>query len=638
MILCNNRPDMKIDDRNTPRYRYQGVKMLQNKMTGGRSSIPSQCGKFVAVTSTKSPIVEIYSISTASSRLHRTYDLGQLAIEHLRKNTEEALKPDESFFNIGMLKWEHVLSGSASTKVGIVLDRLSMLVVLDIRDEADPIFIQQTSQEGIESFRWIAPVLEKVQNGTEEPGAYTNSIQILLFTKSHLKAKLFSLDCTHMLWSIEKPVSDELFIRPGLKNSIWSLVANSLISITSDSTPIMYHFYNEGSISNLLYKFRLASSAPYTRVSWSDSGKWFYDLNFVDNLFGFELKVYNALGIYRNQFNQLTEVPQGDPIISIDYLNKGIVDRQEDSSLISFGSMEYLSQWIQTDASNAEYILIVGAKIEDDTCKLELILVSIKSFGIINRSIIPNAPIYNIWKQFREPSTNSIRYRKSLNKSLLLKKDCKLGDFRVQTSKDGTFASFQVEDILLLYKILIEDDLPTNKNVQYEFVTAIHVKSKVLSLKLFQNIREETKLFIITDDHIASYGFTNDSLEIIYPTTVSTNIKDAFFFKQEEAIELVITHDINNHINWLVLAYEDDVDNFLQHSGPEDDSNLSLMKRFHYNEENPKVVGLMKDVQHSEWGQGLRIKRNRFNFARLSLLGNIDDVTDTFNLQKKSKR
>lgn len=611
--------------------------MSPSKVIGGRISAPSKCGNFVAVIVPNSSILDIYSVSSTANRLYRTYDLGQLIRQHIRKNIEEPIGITGNTLNISIIRWESVLPGLNSTKVGLIFEKLSMLLIFDIREKTDPIVIHQTNNEGIEDFQWIPPTDNDTDDKNEEPGAYTNCKQFVVFTKQRLQVKLFSLDCTHMLWKIDRPISDEILVRPGLNNTIWSLVVNSGLPIASDAAPVLYHFHNEGSISSLLYKFKFSTNTSHALVKWSDSGKWICNLNYVDCLFGFDLQIYNALGVYRNPFNLISDVPVGDPIISLDYLNKGVIDHQQGNSLISYGSIEYLSQWIQIAANGAEYLLVASTVHSEDSCRIELILVSIKSFGIINRSLVPDAPVYNLWKQFRDPSTRTILYRKTLNKTLLLNSSCKLKSFLVECTKAVNWACLQVEDIILLYKIFVEDSTSTNKNVIYELETAIHVTSKVLSLKLFKTGNEEVRFLIITEDHIASYDFSKHSLEVLYPNTIPTKIRDVSVLQKNQTTELLIIYDRIEHINWQIITYANKTDEIGQIAN-EDDSNFSIMKRFQYQEDNSKVMGLMKDVQHSEWGQGQRIKRNRFNYNRPSLTENTDDVTDTFNLQKRAKR
>lgn len=610
--------------------------MSGGKVIGRRLSVPSQCGNFVAVVVPKSSILDIYRVSSKVNRLLRTYDLGQLVRKHISKYIEDFAGLIGMLLDISIIRWESVLIGLSSSKFGIVLEKLSMLLIFDIRENSDPIVIHQTNNEGIDDFQWIPPAEKDMENKEDEPGAYTNSKQLLVFTKHKLQVKLFSLDCTHMLWKIDKPISNEILVRPGLKNTIWSLVVNSVLPITSDAAPVIYHFYNEGSVSNLLYKFKFSANSLHTMVNWSDSGKWLCNLNTVDSLFGFDLQIYNSLGVYRNPFNQVSELPVGDAIINLNYLNKGIIDHPQENSLISFGSLEYLLQWIQIAPNNDEYLLIASTKHTDDSCKVELILVSIKSFGIINRSLIPDAPIYNVWKQFRDPSTRTIRYRRTLNTALILNNNCKLKAFLVVNTKTVNWACLQVEDIILLYKIFVEDGSSVDRNASYNLEAAIHVTSKILSLKLFKTEDEDVKFLITTEDHIATYEFSKQSLEVLLPTSIPTKIRDVFVFPNNKATELMVIYDRIEHINWQIILYASNTEDVAQIN--DDDSNFSLMKKFQYHEDNTKVVGLMKDVQHSEWGQGLRIKRNRFNYNRPSLTENTDDVTDTFNLQKRPKR
>jgi len=223
-----------------------------------------------------------------------------------------------------------------------------------------------------------------------------------------------------------------------------------------------------------------------------------------------------------------------------------------------------------------------------------------------------------------------------LNTALILNNNCKLKAFLVVNTKTVNWACLQVEDIILLYKIFVEDGSSVDRNASYNLEAAIHVTSKILSLKLFKTEDEDVKFLITTEDHIATYEFSKQSLEVLLPTSIPTKIRDVFVFPNNKATELMVIYDRIEHINWQIILYASNTEDVAQIN--DDDSNFSLMKKFQYHEDNTKVVGLMKDVQHSEWGQGLRIKRNRFNYNRPSLTENTDDVTDTFNLQKRPKR
>lgn len=611
--------------------------MSLDKASSGRISIPSKCGNFVAKMEIHSPVIDVYKISSRSNRLHRTYDLGQLVKKHISNIGIGSFSNIGKVLNVSLVRWENIVEGATSTKFGVLLDRLTMVLIFDIRQEAEPIVIHLQSTEGILEFRWVPPVPQ--QDG--EDGAYTNSKQILVYTRHRLQVKLYSLDCTQVLWTLDRPVLHDIILRPGVDNSIWSLIVESPLPRSVEAAPVIYHFHNEGSISTLLYRFKLAANAGNALTSWSNSGKWLCNLNFIDNLFGFELQIYNALGVFRNQFNQVSEVPVGDPIIGISYFTDGIVDELSDSSLVSYGSLEYRSGWIHNRPSNAEYLLVASIKEVEESCKVELLLISIQSFGIINKSIIPDAPIFNVWKQFRDPVTRAAKYRNTLNKTLLMKHGCKFENLIIHGTNNHNWACLQFEEIVLLYQISIDDSNENSKSlISYQFRSAIHITSKVIDIRFFGEDAHDVQCFIVSVDHIVVYDFVRQSLETIYQSTLSREIKSVGFFPQEDEINIVTVNDHTERINWQVITHTNKSKNLQTHTDPEDDSNFSIMKKFRYLEDNPKVVGLMRDVQHKEWGQGLRIKRNRFNDPRLSLIGahSLDDITDTFSLQKRAKK
>ena len=183
-----------------------------------------------------------------------------------------------------------------------------------------------------------------------------------------------------------------------------------------------------------------------------------------------------------------------------------------------------------------------------------------------------------------------------------MKSSCKLENFLVENTKTVNWACVQVEDIILLYKVFVEDATSVNKNVIYELETAIHVNSKVLSLNLFKAGNEEVKFLIITEDHIAAYDFSKHSLEVLYPNTIPTKIRNVFVFQKNQITELLIVYERIEHINWQIITHANKTEDVGQ-TAIEDDSNFSIMKRFQYQEDNSKVMGLMKDVQHSEWAK-----------------------------------
>lgn len=185
------------------------------------------------------------------------------------------------------------------------------IFIYDIRqdEEVEPITIVLDTL--VEDFYWIYPIDTK--DTDYEEGAYVNSKQLIVFTKSYLEVKLYSLDCTHTLWTLAKPISTSPIYNP--EKNIWSLALHSKSFKSNDTCPIVYHFCNTGSTSNLLYRFKLP--CPYLsdfELNWCNNLLYYFNCN--DSLYGFSLKIFNSLAVNRKEFNKQT-IPTADPLIQL---------------------------------------------------------------------------------------------------------------------------------------------------------------------------------------------------------------------------------------------------------------------------------------------------------------------------------
>lgn len=626
---------------------------------------PSSCGHYLAKASSIDDLLEIYDIPVASSsksisqitKLYRSYDLRQILQNHLGKRGTE--------ITISQLEWE-ILSDKQgkSDKLGIVIDSCSILIVLDIRTNSQPIIIEQTSEVGVEYFQWIPSPLHKIQDqntstnddgeNNDDGGAYFNSKQIAIFTKNRLEIKLYSLDCTHLLFTIPKPISTELLIRPNMNNRFWSIICEPYFSKNSDvmtkviadaSHPIMYHFYNHGSTSELFYKLRLPiKSSTNPDLYWSQSGKWLMYFNYIDTLFGFDFHIFNSLGIYRKPISQDNEMVNGDDMISLNWLTDGIVDDLSSASLISIGSPHYFAKWISIEDN--EYVIISS---QNEYNKLDVILISTANFKIESRSFLPDNPITNIWKQ----STDRVpKYRKTSFKELELNSEEKLVDLVI--SKQGLIL-FRFTNLIIVYELVkIQQDVKWNSKA------VIRTNDKILSVE-FRIYNDKLILFITTEHQLLVYDQVEETVQTLL--TNKHRLKNVEVFQDDDGLKLLITDESTesklNH--WRVIHFEGDEkkekekgktkeklnENLLDDSiqsitskANNDDSNLEIMKKYQYNEDDSKVVNLMRDVQHTEWGKRARIRRNRFSDMNLAIppqSSTFDEITDTFNLNKKPK-
>lgn len=217
------------------------------------------CGNYIA-TFTASELC-IYNVSNKSE--HRRY----------------------SVTDILLVVWEHVKEEKC-LKIACVVAK--GVFVFDFR-ETDPIIIELN--EGVDTIEWIVPLeeLEVVKfQAKGVPNAlnkllgsegnskeakkldqsmlegYRNSKQLVIFTPLGLYARIYSLDCTHILFTILKPLS-HIISRPNFPN--WSIVVEP---VEFNSRPIIYTFANKGSRSQLLH----ATSYGGGEILWSSSGKW----------------------------------------------------------------------------------------------------------------------------------------------------------------------------------------------------------------------------------------------------------------------------------------------------------------------------------------------------------------------------
>ena len=147
------------------------------------------------------------------------------------------------------------------------------------------VFIYDTSRgppveirrsEPISRVEWIKPI------GMSSSG-YSGSKQIVVFTA--LEAHLYSLDCTHIILTILKPIPRVL---PRPNHTQWTIVAES---VDYNRPRVIYTFLNVGLVSRLAFTTNGDRSAE---VTWSPDGRW---LGYFALLpFGYSLAVDSVLG------------------------------------------------------------------------------------------------------------------------------------------------------------------------------------------------------------------------------------------------------------------------------------------------------------------------------------------------------
>lgn len=519
--------------------------------------------------------------------------------------------------------------------------RVPMVMVLELGPDRAPVQIE--IPEGVDSIAWIpassAESPESDPNSSE--GAYTGSTQLAVFTKLRLQLQVYSLDCSHVLFTIPKPLS-LILVHPVAP--IWSVLvlpyfgknSNVMAKASADSNPILLHFHNLGPVSKLIYRLRLPM-APLTspQLAWSPSGRWLLCFNDTDSLFGYDLLVFNALGIFKKSIRPDSDaVVNADSVLNLHWLTEGIVDDVSASSLVSYGSSSYFARWTQF-AGDTESLLIAN---QDSNSFLECCVVSTANFKIVHRKSLLGNTISSVWKRHDNHS-----FRNRLVSLLSLSDYGELLDVKVVLN----VIVFRFHHLLLVYEVLSQPEMT------WEFTAAIDTSSCIISVD-HRIINDELYLFVASTHRIIAYNVPQKTLRVLHSN--GTRIKSCQIVDTESHARFVVSDDVTEsslHPWHLVTQTINDDTNKENEEGElenkEDDSNLEIMNKYEYKEEDSKVVNLMNDVQHSEWGTRARFRRNRFSDVSLGIpfndrqrpnyLSNInsDDITDTFNLRKRQR-
>ncbi|RLV90760.1 hypothetical protein JA1_004340 [Spathaspora sp. JA1] len=435
----------------------------------------SPCRQFVATTKTSlSSLVEIQN--TATKAILTTFNINQIVSNHLKiKNTTIV---------ISQLQWEHTLPNNTTKLLAIVIDNHSLVVILDIT-QLNPIIIRQTRHDGIEKCQWVPPV-----DTEQQEGAYTNSRQIVIFTKHNLSLKVYSLDCTHILYTIEKPILDTILIRPNHNNRFWSILGNTR---EYNSPPVLYHFYNHGSTSVLLHKVRLPH--PFItppQITWSDSGNWISIFSDDETLFGYHLMVYSMLGI----------VQQGTigPIIDVDCFTEYSPDLNG----------KYVHTWY------GENLLI--SRIAESSVKIQVVSMSL--LRVVKEVVLGIPSFVQGWKQ----EVNRVVYNQFATPNIN-----ELNQVLIQ--EDNIFIILN-NSLILYYKIL--------PDFQFEFKTIISTYERIIDITT-----TESELIICTNSQVLLYNMNKSILESLFKSF--TKISRINYINQE----LTVFYDQMAH--WQVI-------------------------------------------------------------------------------------
>lgn len=599
----------------------------------------SECGKFIARATQGTPEVTIFNIEEDNPKEINKYDVTQVIKEHIiQEIPRKSLQDAWGGIVIQEIIWEKIVPGSRSTKLGVLIDNLSTIIILHVRREIEPIIIHQVITDGIETFEWIPPLLD--DNWDSRDGAYQNSRQLVVYTKQYIQAKLYSLDCTVSLWTIDKPISKNVMVRPNSNNTVWSLAAQLTLPLSQEIAAIVISFYNKGSTSVVLSQFKLPYPPIDTQptLKWSADGKWISNFSSEDGIFGFTLQVYNILGVSRRSKKVPYEIPTGSPLISMRWMESGITGSSTRGA-ISFSYLEYLHDWLKVKSQQKYFLLVVGIPSYVNE-PFETHILSLGTLKLIHRDVMPRS-FKTFWQQTVKSNESGINYTRSFNKNAPLKEKCKVKHMITANNISSNYLLLQINNYIMLYEIKLDRHISAEKDgASFDFICLIEMTSSLNKVEFMGKDDDLLSLVIYAEDHIAVYSIMSNSFEVIYQdSNVSSILCKAF--EDEDSVRFIIYSQGNSRPPLLTIKnYEFEESNASYLNNLEDDSNLSIMKKFEYNEDNSKVVSLMRDVQHNEWGrQQKRARRFKFNLGRPSLLSpQVEEITDTFNLQKRPKR
>lgn len=348
-----------------------------------RQPVVSPCLNYVANTSLDNNHLNIYN--SRNGQLFRSYNLVDALREFIKVRKRAKIE-----ISITQIEWEERTSyGPACSKIAIVVNNFSFLVVFDIRrpETYAPIFIVIPPSEGIERCQWIPPPEIGEEENRQNPSEYINSKQIAIFTKSYAHVRIYSLDCSHMLFSMRYPVFPEIIIRPNKGNRFWSLIVNT---VEYNAPPMLLHFFNEGSISALVHRIRLPHKIVTTpHISWSPTGTWMQISSDTESLFGFHLLAFDFFGPSTD--NDSTKVGEIGSVINMKYFDSGMINEKES---IQLSPGKFYSNWL-TPADGSEYLFICGI----EQRQIFVQVVSFDLMRVVYRDIIEIPENVQGWKQ-----------------------------------------------------------------------------------------------------------------------------------------------------------------------------------------------------------------------------------------------
>lgn len=536
-------------------------------------SIPSPCATMIAFCNLVTLTIHIRPID---SHKNVTIDISDDLERHTsvrERNTTTHSSP-----KITQIEWEHCLPDTKASKIGVLIDTYAILLVYDIREQSPPIIIRQTRVDGLCKFQWIPPIVDEAPEG-----AYVNCKQLLLFTDNYLHAKLYSLDCTTILWTIETPVPNSgIVVKPCLKNRIWTLVGEQILA--SSQPPVVYMFFNFGSESRLFHAFELTDEESTTRLcppelSWSQSGNWLLDFSTNECLFGFCMDLYNSLGLGTTSQDTGSglEIRKGTPVASLNWLTDGIHQVAEGKSLVTYGALNYLSLWVKL----ADSEVVVIASLLDK--QVELLCYSVMKLRLTKVAFLA-ASIRYVWQQ------HGSTLRKVITKGLQLE------DLNAINSLNRCL-SITCHDTILVYAVSETETVQFDHKSTLKFTepvdAVIHLKDSA-----------KNAMIVVAGQYIIAYLVERDRVQVLFETSL---IHDALVYEQDNKCTILIkvaNHGLKSDWYSMDISYEE------------------LLR------DQPTITS----VKHRP-SEIARDSRSRWQRLHLPSVTN-DEITDTFGLKR----
>lgn len=514
--------------------------------------------------------------------LFRTYNLVHCFAAHRlsRPNTQTPPPTDAATPEVALIEWE-TSTGARCTKVAVYARSSDLHAVLVfVLDQESPIVIEQDPL-GVEALQWVPGRSDR----TAGAGAYSGCTQLCVFAALGLEMRLYSLDCTHVLLTVPKPLHNHIFVRPGASD-VWSAVATpyydknlaqrSILADAANQAPVLYHFYNDGSVSKVLAALPV-DATPATDFRWSASGKWL--LCFQSVLGKFNLRVFNLLAVHTRPVGMVTRHKAQETASYNDTTN----------------STDWVCVWLAIDA--CDYAVALTS---DSAQTLTMRAYDI-SHMTVSRTLSLLLAMETAWILSR--SGSSIVYKRVVGSPSL-----SLHKWRVAFSA-GNHILVVTDHLAVL--VAAKKDCPLSLDV----VLVVSALLKFLTAKLLSDGR----LLVVFSDHAAVQ--TQSGLEVLATSRyqfTEAHITERFEQELRAPAYATITM-VEKTASGPVWRQ---IDHQLDQEETADDSNLEIMRKFHYMEESSKVVNLMHDVQHNEWG----LKRA------------LQEPTDTFSGKRKIQK